>query len=174
MRRQQVDLQQSSCAAKLIWQTFRQDSCHANARRPVQRPPWAPGGPSAGRLGCQEACRNAVLGARRPVGTPSWAPGGPSGGCLGRQEARREVVLGARRPVGRPSWAPGGPSGGRLGRQEARRQAVWAASQPELDNFCIDNLYNRSKEKLLLLNGFPAGGLPPPDPPRQNLHPLFW
>ena len=68
----------------------------------MQTPPWAPGGPSGGRLGCQEACRNAVLGGRRPVRRPSWAPGGPSGGCLGR-----------------PSWAPGGLSGGRLGRQEA-------------------------------------------------------
>ena len=82
----------------------------------------APGGPSEGRLGRQEACQKAVgpgppdvLDARRPVGRPSWSPGGPSGDRLGRQEVRREAVLGARRPVGRPSWAPGGPSGGRLG-----------------------------------------------------------
>ena len=77
MRRQQVGLQESSSAAKLIGRTFRQDSCHANARRPVRRPSWAPGGPSGGRLGRQEARRR-----------PSWAPGGPSAGRLGRQEPR--------------------------------------------------------------------------------------
>ena len=48
----------------------------------------APGGPSQGRLGRQEARREAVLGARRPVGRPSWAPGDPSAGRLGRQEPR--------------------------------------------------------------------------------------
>ena len=37
-------------------------------------PSWAPGGPSGGRLGRQEARREAVL--------------GPSAGRLGRQEAR--------------------------------------------------------------------------------------
>ena len=90
-----------------------------------------PGGPCRGRLGRQEARREAalaptearqktVLGARRPVGRLSWTPGGPSGGRLERQEARREAVLDAGRPVGRPSWAPGGPSGGRLGGQEPR------------------------------------------------------
>ena len=68
-------------------------------RKPVQRPTWAPGGLSGGRLGRQEARPEAVWGARRPVGSR-----------LARQEARLEAVLGARRPVGRLSWAPGGPS----------------------------------------------------------------
>ena len=54
----------------------------------MQRLPWAPGGPSEGRLGRQEALRKAVLGARRPVGRPSGAPGGVSAGRLGGQEAK--------------------------------------------------------------------------------------
>ena len=43
------------------------------ARRPVQRPSWAPGGPSGGRLERQEARREAVLDARRLVGRLSGA-----------------------------------------------------------------------------------------------------
>ena len=37
-----------------------------SARRLVWRPSWAPGGPSGGRLGRQEARRQAVWAARRP------------------------------------------------------------------------------------------------------------
>ena len=74
-------------------------------RRPVQRPTWAPGGLSGGRLGRQEAHPEAVWGARRPVGSRLAR----QEARLGRLEARREAVLGARRPVGRPSWPPGGP-----------------------------------------------------------------
>ena len=119
MRRKQVDMQQRLWAAKLICQMFRQESCHAStvkqseertrreetrpeavldARRPVQKPSWTPGGPSRGGLGRQGACPEAVLDARRPVRRPSWTPGGPSGGRLGRQEARPQAVLGGRRP----------------------------------------------------------------------------
>ena len=92
------------------------------ARRLLQKPSWAPGGPSRGRLGRQEARPEAVLGARRPV--------------LGRPEA----FLGVSRPVQKPSWASGGPSRGRLGvvgpskgrlrRQEARLEAVLGVSEP--------------------------------------------
>ena len=39
-------------------------------------PSWAPGGPSGGRLGRQEARPEPVLGARRLVRRPSWAAGG--------------------------------------------------------------------------------------------------
>ena len=70
-------------------------------RRPVQRPSWpswAPGGPSRGRLGHQEARPEVVLGARRLVQRPSWAPGGSSRGRLRRQKARPEAIWGARRP----------------------------------------------------------------------------
>ena len=47
------------------------------ARRLLQKPSWAPGGPSRGRLRREEA-------------------------RLGRQEARAEAVLGVSRPVQRP------------------------------------------------------------------------
>ena len=92
----------------------------------ARRPSWAPGGPSAGRLGRQEA---------RIVGfadssSENAGLAQAAGGRLGRQEDRREAVLGARKPVGRPSWAPGGSSGGRLARQEARREAVLGARRP--------------------------------------------
>ena len=136
----------------------------------MQRPPWAPGGPSGGRLGCQEARPEAVLGARRPVRRPSWALGGPSEGRLGRQEARREAVLDARRPVGRSSWAPGGPSGGRFGRQEVRREAVLAARSPE------SSVLPTVAAKMQVLRGLQAGrrlqaggsAHQVPKPPRDN------
>ena len=54
------------------------------AMRPVQRPSWAPGGPSRGRHGRQEAHPETVLSAKRPVQRPSWAPGARSRGRLGR------------------------------------------------------------------------------------------
>ena len=57
------------------------------AKKPVGRPPWVPGGPSEGRLGRQEARREAVLGGR-----------------LGRQKAGREAVWAARSPE--PSVLP--------------------------------------------------------------------
>ena len=62
-------------------------------RRLLQKPSWAPGGPSRGRLGRQEARPEAVLGSRIAVQRPSWTPGGSSAGRLGRQEARMQVLL---------------------------------------------------------------------------------
>ena len=64
-----------------------------DARRPVQKPSWTPGGPSRGGLGRQEACSEAVLDARRLVRRPSWAPGGSSAGRLAWQEASMQVLL---------------------------------------------------------------------------------
>ena len=78
------------------------------------------GGPCRGRLGRQEARREAVLDARRLVGRLSWAPGGQSGGRLGRQEARREAVLDARRPFGGRLGRARRPVRRVLGRQEAK------------------------------------------------------
>ena len=79
----------------------------------------APGGPSGGRLGRQEARPEVVLGVRSLEATwdvrqrPPGTSGGPSGGRLGRQETRPErqdqtkAVWAVRRPVQRSSGPPG-------------------------------------------------------------------
>ena len=120
-------MQESSSAAELIRQMFRQESHHASAVEPTEkhrrrRPAWR-----------REVRPEAVLDARRPVWRSSWAPGELSGGRLQRLEAlwggpgRREARP-ASKPVRRPSGPPGSqvavllqnvsfaqPSGGPLG-----------------------------------------------------------
>ena len=126
-------MQQSSAAAKLIRQMFRQDS-HHNMQDEMQV--WL----HRMQLSLQFCCEiqrsepsktwalrdplRAVLGARRPIWRLSWALRGPSRGHLERQEVRLQAVLSARRAVRRLFWSPGGPSTGRLGRQEARMQVL--------------------------------------------------
>ena len=74
MRRKQVETQQSSSAAKLIWQMFRQECYHASVveraeKHRRRRPAWR-----------REARPEAVLDARRPVrkaGAAMLFPNGP-------------------------------------------------------------------------------------------------
>ena len=94
-------MQQRFSAAKLICQMFRPESCHASIVKQTEErtrgeetrsePSWAPGGPSRGRLGRQEARPEAVLAA---------------------QEARPKAVLDARWLVRKPSWPSGGQNAG--------------------------------------------------------------
>ena len=87
------------------------------ARRPVRRPSWPPGGPSASRLGRQEGRPEAVLNARRPVCRSSW----PSGG----QNASFTAVL-----LQNAGFAQVAGWGHRLPSPKA--------SKPPLQYFCID------------------------------------
>ena len=87
-----------------------------DARRPVGRPSWAPGGPSGGRLGRQEARRQAVWAARSPES--SVLPTVPA-----KSSVLRSRQAGRRRQAGCP----------RLAKLQTRK--------PELDNFCIDCVF---------------------------------
>ena len=129
---------------------FRQESFQPSRVEQTEKPPWAPGGPSGGRLGRQEARPKAVWGARNPyqgikVSWPAGGPRCPSKGRLGRQDARSEAALSASRAVKKPSW-----SRGRLGRQEAQNtgfsavllqnstNAVWCVLQQNDTNAITD------------------------------------
>ena len=87
-----------------------------DARKPVGMPSWAPGGPSGGRLGRQEARR------------------GPSAGRLGRQEAR--IVGFADSSSENAGFAQA------AGRAQAAGKGVRTPKSPRrkayLRNFCID------------------------------------
>ena len=65
-------------------------------RRPVGRPSWAPGGPSGGRLGRQEARREAVWAARSPE--PSVLPT-----VAAKMQVLRRLQAGRRLQA----WGPG-------------------------------------------------------------------